>query len=218
MKKLVIFDLDGTLINTLADLAASTNYGLKLNHFPTHKVDEYRYFVGNGINKLFERALPEDDRTRDNILLIRKAFLEYYGAHIADMSRPYAGIPELLKKLKADGIMVAVCSNKYQEGSDKILKVSLPDIAFDTVHGQRDGVKTKPDPMIIHQIMDELGVNDEKEILYCGDSGVDAATAQNAGIDCCSVLWGFRPKTEMEPFHPAYYATKPEQIYDIAIK
>jgi phosphoglycolate phosphatase len=205
MKKLVIFDLDGTLINTIADLANSTNYALKENGFPTHPIEEYKYFVGNGINKLFERALPQADRTPANIFSIRKVFLKHYNAHIADASRPYPGVRELLQQLQANGIKIAVASNKYQEGCQKIISTLFPDITFDAIHGQREGISTKPNPQIIYNILAETGFTPD-DTLYCGDSDVDAATAKNAKVDGCSVLWGFRGKSEMEPFHPVYYA------------
>lgn len=217
MKKLVIFDLDGTLINTIADLATSTNYALKLNHFPIHEIEEYKFFVGNGINKLFERALPVDSRNAENIALIRQAFLKYYDEHITDMSRPYPGIQELLKRLQANNIKIAVASNKYQEGTQKIIKESFPDITFDAIHGQREGIKTKPNPSIIYNILNETGIS-AHDALYCGDSAVDAETAKNAEVTGCSVLWGFRPKSEMEPFNPDYYATEAEQIYTIVTR
>ena len=114
MKKLVIFDLDGTLLNTIADLAAATNQALQYYGYPTHETEAYRFFVGNGINKLFERALPEGEPTEENVLKIRSQFIPYYDEHNADLSRPYPGISELLKTLQQQGIMIAVASNKYQ--------------------------------------------------------------------------------------------------------
>lgn len=121
MKKLVIFDLDGTLLNTIADLAHSTNYALEKNGFPTHQLGEYNYFVGNGINKLFERALPEGEKTEENIAKIRRDFLAHYDVHNADNSRPYEGIPELLLALQEKGVQIAVASNKYQAATTKLV-------------------------------------------------------------------------------------------------
>ena len=112
MKKLVIFDLDGTLLNTIADLAAATNQALHYYGYPTHSTDDYRFFVGNGINKLFERALPENERSEENILKIRSQFVPYYDKHNADFSRPYPGIAALLLALQNDGRKIAVASNK----------------------------------------------------------------------------------------------------------
>ena len=112
MKKLVIFDLDGTLLNTIADLAQSTNYALKQLGYPTHPVEKYKFMVGNGINKLFERALPEGEKTEENILRVRKEFIPYYTLHNADDSQPYTGIPELLSELQILGIQLAVASTR----------------------------------------------------------------------------------------------------------
>ena len=114
MKRLIIFDLDGTLLNTIADLAQSTNYALKEAGFPTHPVEEYKFMVGNGINKLFERALPEGEKTEANIQLIRKLFVPFYDSHNTDLSTPYPGITELLNELHQQGRVLAVASNKYQ--------------------------------------------------------------------------------------------------------
>ena len=125
MKKLLIFDLDGTLLNTIADLAQSTNHALEKNGFPPHETDEYRFFVGNGINKLFERALPQEARTEENIGLIRKDFLAFYDRHNTDYSRPYPGIPQLLRTLQGKGFRLAVASNKYQAATGKLIRHSV---------------------------------------------------------------------------------------------
>ena len=126
MKKIVIFDLDGTLLNTIADLAAATNYALTQFGYPTHDTDAYRFFVGNGINKLFERALPESERTPENVLRIRSKFVPYYNLHNADLSRPYPGIEKLLAQLQEQHIQVAVASNKYQEATEKLTPHPFP--------------------------------------------------------------------------------------------
>ena len=146
MKKLVIFDLDGTLLNTIADLAHSTNHALRQNGFPTHDVKEYNFFVGNGINKLFERALPEGEKTAENILKVREEFLKHYDLHNTDRSVPYPGVPELLALLQERGIKLAVASNKYQAATRKLIAHFFPSIQFTEVLGQREGVKAKPDP------------------------------------------------------------------------
>lgn len=215
MKSLLIFDLDGTLLNTVADLAASTNHALRLCGFPTHEPEAYKFFVGNGINKLFERALPEGDKTPDNIQLIRNHFLTYYGAHNAELTVPYEGIPELLHKLQAAGIKLAVASNKYQEGTEKLIRYFFPKIDFAAVFGQRENIPAKPDPTIVHDILAIVKV-EKSEVLYIGDSGVDMRTAQNSGIEAAAVTWGFRPKAEMEEFSPKYIVDDPAEILSIA--
>ena len=211
MKKLVIFDLDGTLLNTIADLAHSTNYALEKNGFPTHQLGEYNYFVGNGINKLFERALPEGEKTEENIAKIRRDFLAHYEVHNADNSRPYEGIPELLLALQEKGVQIAVASNKYQAATTKLVGYFFPNIHFTAVLGQREGVKTKPDPGIVAEIREKAQV-DAADTLYIGDSNVDMQTAINSGVDGCGVTWGFRPASELESYHPKYIAQKASDI------
>lgn len=211
MKKLVIFDLDGTLLNTIADLAAATNYALTQFGYPTHPTDAYRFFVGNGINKLFERALPEQERTPENILRIRSKFVPYYNIHNADLSRPYPGIEELLNLLQQHHLQLAVASNKYQEATAKLIGQYFPAIHFTAVFGQRDNVPTKPNPQVVNEIIQMAGVSKE-EVVYIGDSGVDMQTGCNAGVTTIGACWGFRPKSELEEFHPDLLAEKPEDI------
>lgn len=211
MKKLVIFDLDGTLLNTIADLAAATNYALTQFGYPTHSTDAYRFFVGNGINKLFERALPEEERTPENVLRIRSKFVPYYNVHNADLSRPYPGIENLLNLLQQHHIQIAVASNKYQEATAKLIEQYFPTIRFTAVFGQRDNVPTKPDPQVVNEIIQLAGVCKE-EVVYIGDSGVDMQTGLNAQVTTVGVCWGFRPKSELQEFHPDYLAEKPEEI------
>lgn len=211
MKKLVIFDLDGTLLNTIADLAAATNQALQHYGYPTHEVEAYRFFVGNGINKLFERALPETERTEENILKIRSQFVPYYDTHNADLSRPYPGIPELLRTLQQKGIKIAVASNKYQAATRKLIAHYFPEINFVEVLGQREGIPAKPDPCIVHDIIAKTGVKQE-EALYVGDSNVDMQTAHNAGVTAVGVAWGFRPRTELEALHPAHIIENAEEL------
>lgn len=214
MKKLVIFDLDGTLLNTIADLANSTNYALNKLGYPTHEVAKYNFMVGNGINKLFERALPEGEKTQENVLRVRNEFIPYYDIHNADDSRPYPGIPKLLQSLQSKGIRIAVASNKYQAATEKLIAHYFPEIRFTAVFGQREGINVKPDPAIVFDILKPANIKKE-DVLYVGDSGVDMQTAANAGITACGVTWGFRPRTELEQFHPAYIADSPEEITDL---
>lgn len=217
MKRLVIFDLDGTLLNTIADLAESTNYSLRENGFKEHALDEYPYFVGNGINKLFERALPEGMKTEENIMKIRKTFLEYYDEHNCDKTLPYKGIRELLEGLQDKNISMAITSNKYDSAAKKIISHFFGNIRFISVLGNVEGVPTKPDPQIIYNTLRNHDFKKE-EILYVGDSGVDMQTANNAGIDACGVTWGFRPVEELKAFNPRYIADKPEDILAIVDK
>ena len=211
MKKLVIFDLDGTLLDTIADLAESTNHALKQLGYPTHNVETIRTFVGNGINKLLERALPLQEQTEENVRLMRSHFVPYYDAHNADLSSPYPGIVHLLEDLQEKGIMIAVASNKYQEATVKLVKHYFPTINFIEILGQREGINVKPDPSIVFDILQKANVNKE-EVLYVGDSGVDMQTAINAGVDAVGVTWGFRPRTELEGFQPMGLIDKAEEL------
>lgn len=216
MKKLVIFDLDGTLLNTIADLAQSTNHALSELGFPTHDESAYKFMVGNGINKLFERALPEGQKTEENVLKVRARFIPHYDVHNADKSRPYPGIVELLERLQANGILLAVASNKYQSATRKLIAHYFPDIRFAAVYGQRDGISPKPDPAIVFDILKDTGIA-AADTLYVGDSAVDMQTALNARVTACGVLWGFRPRTELEALCPRYMVGKAEEISAIVL-
>ena len=195
-KRLAIFDLDGTLLDTVADLANATNQALAQCGYPTHPTDAYYQFVGNGINKLFFRALPEEARTEENVLRIRSLFVPYYNEHNADDSRPYPGVSELLRELQAQGIQVAVASNKYQQAIVKLVGHFFPDIRFAAVYGQREGVAIKPDPTIVADILNDTGIS-RADTIYIGDSGVDMQTARNAEVESIGVSWGFRSVEEL---------------------
>lgn len=217
MKKLIIFDLDGTLLNTIADLAKSTNHALKENGFPEHGIAAYNYFVGNGINKLFERALPEKDRSEENVLRVRESFLPYYDEHNTDYSRPYPGIPELLSFLNEKGYKIAVASNKYQKATEKLIRYFFPDIPFVAIFGQREGIKVKPDPSVVYEILSIAGV-DTEDVLYVGDSGVDMQTALRAGVDSAGVTWGFRPRSELSENKASFIVDKAEEIQELLMR
>lgn len=217
MKKLIIFDLDGTLINTIADLGACTNYALEKLGYPTHDIESYKFRVGNGINNLFRRALPEGEKTDENVLRVRREFIPYYNAHNTDLSRPYPGMVELLEALQTERILLAVASNKYQEATTKIIGELYPSIRFSAVLGQREGINIKPDPQIVFDILQATGV-DKADVLYVGDSGVDMQTGLNAGVETCGVTWGFRPRTELEPFHPQHIVDSVEELRQIIMK
>lgn len=211
MKRLIIFDLDGTLVNTIADLAASTNHALQQFGFPTHETAKYNYFVGNGIYKLFERALPEEARTQENIQKIRSSFVPYYDEHNTDLSRPYPGIDDMLTALQERGVRMAVVSNKYQAATAKLISYYFPHIRFVSVLGQREGVPTKPDPVAVLQSMEAAGVSPQ-ETFYMGDSNVDMQTGQNAHVDTIGAAWGFRPVEELEAYHPRFIAHQASDV------
>ena len=213
MKKLVIFDLDGTLLDTIADLAESANYALKQLGYPTHPVEVIRTYVGNGINKLLFRALPDEEKTEENMMRMRTHFVPYYDVHNADLSAPYPGIVVLLEELQAKGLMLAVASNKYQEATVKLVKHYFPMIDFVEILGQREGINVKPDPTIVFDILQKADVSKE-ETLYVGDSGVDMQTAINAGVDAVGVTWGFRPRAELEGFQPMGLIDEANELID----
>ena len=198
-------------------LAQSTNHALAALGYPTHKEEEYNFMVGNGINKLFERALPEGKKTEENVLRVRKEFVPYYDQHNADKSRPYPGITELLDELQAKGLQVAVASNKYQAATEKLIAHYFPNIRFTAVFGQREGVNVKPDPTVVYDILKIAQISKE-DVLYVGDSGVDMQTAIHAEVTSCGVTWGFRPRAELETFHPNYIIDKAEEVLEIVFR
>lgn len=191
---IVIFDLDGTLLNTIDDLGYACNYALEQTGYPTFPIEEYPAKVGNGINNLIRRALPETERTEENILRVRAHFVPYYNAHNCDFTRPYKGIPELLATLKAQGHLLAVASNKYQAATEKIVEHFFPGL-FDVVFGEREGIERKPNPQIVYDIVSKLSpLNAKRSSLYIGDSLVDRDTAQNAHVPFVACSWGFVPR------------------------
>lgn len=197
MKRIVIFDLDGTLLNTIDDLAAATNHALACCGHSAHPVSAYPYFVGNGIDKLFERALPPEVRNSTEIARMRTFFVPYYNTHCDVYTRPYDGIVELLQRLQTAGIAVAVASNKYHEATCHLIKEYFPDIAFAAICGQREGIPKKPDPAIVNAILADVALS-PADAIYVGDSGVDMLTARHAGVESVGVTWGFRPVDELQ--------------------
>ena len=214
MYKLVIFDLDGTLLNTIGDLAESCNYALKMCGYEPHPVNAYNFFVGNGIMKLFERALPEDARDDKTLREMREYFLWHYEKHNNVKTKPYDGIIDLLDNLRNNNFMLAVASNKYQEATEEIVKEYFKGFDFIKVLGQRNGIPIKPNPHIINEILEYAQVS-ANETIYIGDSGVDAATATNVeGITFIGATWGFRPKQELEENGAKIFANYPEEVWE----
>lgn len=216
MKQLVIFDLDGTLLNTIADLATATNHALEACGFPTHATEVYKNLVGGGITKLFERALPEDMRTPKNVERLRPHFLEYYNMHCCDLTEPYPGIVELLQELRSREIAVAVASNKYQAGVDRLIRHFFPTIEWVAIEGQKEGVPVKPDPSIVFEILSKRPTP-KADVLYVGDSGVDMDTARRAGVYSVGVTWGFRGAEELRAHYADAIANTPEEILDFSL-
>lgn len=194
--RLIIFDLDGTLLDTIGDLAVACNAVLAARGLPQHTYEQYRRFVGNGIMRLVERVLPEALRTPDTVAAVRADFVKYYTEHIDIHTVPYRGIPELLAQLVRRDIRLAVASNKFQAGTEKLIRRFFPDISFAAVLGQREGVPLKPDPTVAEEILAATGVA-RARTLFVGDSGVDMLTAAAAGIRSAGVTWGFRDRAEL---------------------
>ena len=214
MKQLVIFDLDGTLLDTVADLANATNQALEQCGYPTHPVEAYYQFVGNGINKLFARALPAEVSNEENVQRIRELFVPYYNVHNADCSHPYPGIVDLLCELQERGVLLAVASNKYHEATLRLVRHFFPDICFAAIYGQREGVPIKPAPDVVYDILRDTGVKKE-DTLYVGDSGVDMQTAGSAGIESVGVTWGFRGEDELHGCGAVHLVHKADDIWAI---
>lgn len=217
---LIIFDLDGTLINTIDDLGQACNHALSACGFPTHKIEDYPKLVGNGINRLIERALPEEHRNETTVLRLREYFVPYYDAHNCDLTHPYDGIPELLQALKAAGHTLAVASNKYQAATEKIVAHFFPN-TFDVVLGERVGVPRKPDPQIVYDILSMLHLSSSplkeelEEVLYIGDSLVDAQTAHAAKATLVLCTWGFCSEQQLKIAQPNYMIQHPSELLNI---
>ncbi|MBO5816712.1 MAG: HAD-IA family hydrolase [Paludibacteraceae bacterium] len=218
---IIIFDLDGTLINTISDLGQACNHALAACGFPTHKIEDYPRLVGNGVNKLIERALPLEHRNEETVLRLREYFVPYYDEHNCDFTRPYDGIEELLKELKAQGHFLAVASNKYQAATEKIVAQLFPGI-FDVVLGERVGVERKPNPQIVYDILSTLNIQlSTLNCLYIGDSLVDAETARaaasqlstlNSQLSLVLCTWGFGTREQMENAKPDYLVDHPLEV------
>ncbi|MBP3737683.1 MAG: HAD family hydrolase [Muribaculaceae bacterium] len=214
MKKLVIFDLDGTLLNTIEDLGHAANYALEKNGFPTHTIASYRFFVGNGVRRLITRVLPEEHRNEETIDALLRDFQDFYDVHNCDFTKPYDGIPELLADLQDQDIRIAVATNKYQAATETVIGHYFPDVNFIAVEGQRDGVNVKPDPSIVFSILFKARVP-KAEVLFVGDSGVDMETARRACVDSAGVTWGFRSEKELVEHYAGTIIHRPMDILEL---
>lgn len=213
MLKAVLFDLDGTLINSLADLAAATNYAISLLGVLPHETERFKYFVGDGMRKLIERALPENMRDTATVDKTLQVFLAYYKAHSLDKTEPYSGIAELLDVLNSRGIITAVITNKADAAAKSIVQHFFGE-QIKYVYGQREGIPTKPDPTLTLLAMRELGV-DPNECLFAGDSGMDMAVAVNSGAVPVGVTWGFRTADELEENGAEYIINAPCELLNL---
>lgn len=217
MTKLAIFDLDGTLLNTVEDLGNATNHALAQCGFPERPIEDYYLLCGRGIYNMFRGAVPAGEDSEETILKMKEHFLEHYDAHMCDRTKPYNGIHEMLRKTSAAGVVPALASNKYQAGAEKLIRHFFGDIKFLKIIGQRDGQPIKPDPEIVFQIMAELPGVKPEEVTYVGDSNVDMETGANAKVRTIGVTWGFRSREELEAGHPQGIVDNAEELTEILL-
>ena len=207
---LLIFDLDGTILDTLEDLKESTNYALDFHGFPKRTLDEVRRFVGNGIGKLIERAVPSGTPEKETGRVLA-TFKRHYGEHCADHTKPYEKIPVFLKVVREKGCQTAVVSNKADFAVQALCEQYFPGM-FDFVVGEREGIRRKPCPDSVNEVLKMLGKTKEQAI-YVGDSDVDVETAKNAGMPVIGVSWGFRGREFLEKHGAAWIADEPEDLW-----
>ena len=210
--KAVIFDLDGTILDTLDDLKNSVNFALSKNGLPVRTIDEIRAFVGNGIRLLIERAVPENT---DSGVVDRcfEDFKAHYKEHSADNTKPYEGIIALLEELKSKGVKLAVVSNKADFAVQTLVEKYFRGL-FDFAVGEREGIRRKPCPDSVNEAIKVLDASPD-EVVYVGDSEVDIETSRNAGVECVAVTWGFRDKCVLESLSPEYIIDKPSQLMEL---
>jgi phosphoglycolate phosphatase len=208
--KAILFDLDGTLLDTLGDIADCANYALASLGYGVHQADAYKYFVGSGVDKLIERIIPPETRGFDAAARVKRVYLEYYSAHLFDKTRPYDGIPDLLRALEKTPLRLAVVSNKPDDQAKFAISRYFGGDTFDIVIGGMDGVPLKPDPTITRRVLRELSVA-SSEAMYVGDTGIDMRTAKNAGCISVGVTWGFRPD-EVRAAGADYIIDSPEEL------
>ena len=209
--KTYIFDLDGTLLDTLGDLAASVNYALRQYGMPEHPVDAVRRFVGNGVRLLMQRAVPEG---ADNPMFeeIFATFRQYYMAHSLDTTKPYENMPQVLATLRSNGCRIAVVSNKMMAATQELCRYFFPDTVEVAIgEDEASGIRKKPAPDTVDAALQALGVGKDGAV-YVGDSDVDILTACHAGIPCISVLWGFRDKAFLQSHGATTYITHPDEL------
>jgi phosphoglycolate phosphatase len=205
-----IFDLDGTLLDTLRDLAAAVNYALRKNGMQEHSIEDIRRFVGNGVKKLIERAVPDgtDVSTYNNVF---SDFRTYYMEHSLDSTKPYDGIRELLQELKKRGCKMAVVSNKMMAATQELVTHFFPEIEVAMGENEAEGIRKKPAPDMVFEALKQLG-EDPETAVYIGDSDVDIQTAKNAGLPCISVLWGFRNKDFLQEHGATSFIEHPKEL------
>ena len=211
-KKAVIFDLDGTLLNTLQDLTDSTNFALMYFKFPPKTYNEVQGFVGNGVSKLIERAIPDGTNNPDFEKCI-EIFKQHYKENMFNKTEPYKGVIPMLEEIKKLGIKVAVVSNKFDNAVKILCKKYFNDLVdFSLGENEHNGIRKKPSPDSVFQVLKQFGFAPE-EVIYAGDSEVDIQTAKNSNIECISVLWGFKDKGFLLDNGAKILISKPDEIF-----
>ena len=214
--KAIIFDLDGTLLDTIEDIADSMNHVLDRNGFARHTIEEYKLFVGDGATNLVKRSVRDAGATEDMLLLLETEYRAEYNKRQADKTKPYDGIRELLSSLADSGVKKAVLSNKPHDSTEEVIAYYFPDVVFDAVIGQRPGRPIKPDPCSALEILEIIGV-EKADVLYVGDTGTDMQTAKNAGLKAVGALWGFREKAELAENGADVYIEHPMELLTLEI-
>lgn len=210
MYKVFIFDLDGTLLDTLQDLANAVNYALRQHAMPEHSLDDIRRFVGNGVRLLMERAVP-NGAGNPQFEAAFATFRQYYMEHSLDTTRPYDGIPELLRALKQRGCRLAVVSNKMMAATQELCVHFFPEIEVAIGEHEAEGIRKKPAPDTVCEALRQLGC-DKQGAVYVGDSDVDIMTARNSGLPCVSVLWGFRDRQFLTAHGATTFISHPSEL------
>ena len=209
----VIFDLDGTLLNTLEDLADAMNWVCEQHGWPVHALEEYKYFVGNGASKLVERAIPQNMEFTPELL---EEFTGRYGAHKAEKTTAYPGLPEAVRQLRDRGVQLAVLTNKPNPASRPVVERYYPGL-FHLVQGALPDKPLKPDPTMLRHLMERMGASRENT-LFVGDSNVDIRTAKNGGLTGCGVLWGFRTRQELEAEGADYIVDSAQALVELVLR
>jgi len=213
MKKLAIFDLDGTLLNSIIDIAESMNEVLSNNNYPLHSIEEYKNIIGRGIDNLVIDSLPKGI-TKENLAQYIDQMKDIYGKRWMLKTEPYDGIPEMLDTLVAEGIIIAILSNKPQQYTELAVKHLLPHWQFAVVFGSRENVPIKPDPQAVHEILELLSI-DKSEALFIGDTKIDIQTASASGVESVGVSWGFREVEELKKANADYIIHSPKEFTDL---
>lgn len=211
----VIFDLDGTLLNTLDDIADAANWACEQMSWPTHPIREYCHMIGNGIENLIRLAAPQNGRTTELLRQALERFFAYYTVHRADKTGPYEGLPQVVDAIKASGVSVGVLTNKADSSAVPMMEQYYPGV-FPVVQGSVPGLSLKPDPAPVYAAMERMGA-DREHTLFVGDTEVDIQTAKNSGLSSCGVLWGFRTRQELEGEGADFIACVPEDLLKIVL-